>query len=146
MSLTQCSECLGLLSSKARSCPHCGDVKKSPVSPGFKRLLVYASVVLSLFLIGAVLDYSFFLNRIAFRIAISKYVPAHLKTPRTAQFCNYTDVEIVTEGYSFTVYGWVDAQNLFGAVIRNNFECMLVYDRFNHRWSEVRTDIYPAVH
>ena len=38
-------------------------------------------------------------------------------------------------GHVFDVRGWVDAQNMFGAKVRNNFFCRLQYDDSNNTWT-----------
>ena len=48
-------------------------------------------------------------------------VKEHLKSPSTAKFCSTTNASFSCDGYSWTVSGWVDAQNSFGAIIRNSF-------------------------
>lgn len=50
-----------------------------------------------------------------------KIVKNKLKSPSTAKFCDTTDASISCSGNTWTVRGWVEAQNSFGAVIRNNF-------------------------
>lgn len=56
----------------------------------------------------------------AFVIA-EKTVKAQLKSPSTAKFCKTTEATISCSGNTWTVSGWVDAQNSFGATLRNNF-------------------------
>ncbi len=48
-------------------------------------------------------------------------VKRELKSPSTAKFCSTRDATITRSGNTWTVSGWVDAQNSFGATIRNNF-------------------------
>ena len=44
-----------------------------------------------------------------------------LKSPSTAQFCTTTEATIGRNDNTWTVKGWVDAQNGYGAVVRENF-------------------------
>ena len=56
----------------------------------------------------------------AFVIA-EKDVKEKLKSPSTAQFCTTTEATIGRNGNTWTVKGWVDAQNGYGAAVRANF-------------------------
>lgn len=44
-----------------------------------------------------------------------------LKSPSTAQFCTTTEATIGRNDNTWTVKGWVDAQNGYGATVRANF-------------------------
>lgn len=60
-------------------------------------------------------------NAEAFTVA-QDIVENNLKSPSTAEFCKVTDAEITHLGNGeYMVYGWVDAQNGYGAVLRTNF-------------------------
>ena len=48
-------------------------------------------------------------------------VKEKLKSPSTAQFCTTTEATIGRNGNTWTVKGWVDAQNGYGATVRANF-------------------------
>lgn len=48
-------------------------------------------------------------------------VEGNLKSPSTAKFCKITEATITHSGDKYTVKGWVDAQNSFGATVRQNF-------------------------
>jgi hypothetical protein len=55
-----------------------------------------------------------------------KFVEERLRAPSTAKFCDFKEARVsVDGGDSYTVVGWVDAQNGFGAMLRNNFVCKL---------------------
>ncbi len=56
----------------------------------------------------------------AFVIA-EKAVKEKLKSPSTAQFCTTTEATIGRNDNTWTVKGWVDAQNGYGATVRANF-------------------------
>lgn len=60
-------------------------------------------------------------NAEAFTVA-QDIVEKNLKSPSTAEFCKVTDAEITHLGNGeYMVYGWVDAQNGYGTVLRTNF-------------------------
>lgn len=48
-------------------------------------------------------------------------VKEKLKAPSKAQFCTTTEATIGRNGNTWTVKGWVDAQNGYGAMVRANF-------------------------
>lgn len=50
-----------------------------------------------------------------------KAVSSQLKSPSTASFCKTSEATITVSGDKWRVSGWVDAQNSFGASIRNNY-------------------------
>jgi hypothetical protein len=54
------------------------------------------------------------------RIACQDWVKEQLKAPATADF---SDIEISVDGDVYTVVGAVDAENSFGAKIRNHWTC-----------------------
>ena len=49
-------------------------------------------------------------------------VQSYLKSPRSAKFCKHYEADVTYLGNNeYMVIGYVDAQNSFGAMIRNNF-------------------------
>lgn len=50
-----------------------------------------------------------------------KAVEKELVSPSTASFCTSSDYDVTCSGNSWTVKGYVDAQNILGATIRNEF-------------------------
>ncbi len=53
-------------------------------------------------------------------------VNSNLKAPSTAKFCSYTEATVTHSGGSdYTVEGYVDAENSYGAKIRTNFTVTL---------------------
>lgn len=52
-----------------------------------------------------------------------------LKSPSTAKFSPYSDTSVISnEGCNFTIDGYVDAQNSFGAIIRTRFNTTIRFD------------------
>lgn len=51
-----------------------------------------------------------------------------LKAPRTARFCNKEDLVITKQNGVYTVSGWVDSQNSYGAFIRTRLSIKIVYE------------------
>lgn len=59
-------------------------------------------------------------------LASQDFVKRELRAPSTAKFSDFDEARVSsTGGDSYTVAGWVDAQNGFGAMIRNDFVCKL---------------------
>ena len=50
-----------------------------------------------------------------------KVIENQLKSPSTAEFCKSADFTVKCSGSTWTVSGYVDAQNGFGATIRSSF-------------------------
>lgn len=58
-------------------------------------------------------------------------VKDNLKSPSTAEFCKTSECAISCSGNTWTVSGYVDAQNSFGAVLRNNFKVKFTFTTSN---------------
>lgn len=55
-------------------------------------------------------------------------VRGRLKAPSTAEFCSRSSAIITQSGKTWTIKGYVDAENSFGAMIRNDFCVVLVFE------------------
>jgi len=78
---------------------------------------------------------------LAKQIVVKAAVKEKLYAPATARFSDirYTQVEDDT----WIVCGYVDAQNLFGALIRQRFYCTLKY-LGNDKWQAIDVFIFPG--
>lgn len=59
-----------------------------------------------------------------------EFIKGYLETPATAQFPLIDDYGIAVvkvDNDTWKVIGWFDAQNIFGALIRNYYECSVSY-------------------
>lgn len=65
-------------------------------------------------------------------IAATDVVESKLKSPSTADFCRSSDATITRSGNTWTISGYVDAQNSFGATIRNNFTVKVTFTSKNN--------------
>ncbi len=75
-------------------------------------------------------------DEIGAQIMAEKFVTEKLKSPSTADFCSHS--EYVFENYAtgeWSVKGWVDSQNGFGAMIRTKFRVMLKYNVDADTWT-----------
>jgi len=73
-------------------------------------------------------------SKIAAYAMAQEFVDKQLKAPSTSKYPVYSEkfVKDLGEG-RYTVTTYVDAQNSFGAMIRNNFTCTLLYVG-NDKW------------
>ena len=60
-----------------------------------------------------------------------KIVKDNLKSPSTAKFCSTSEAKISCSDNTWTVSGWVDAQNSFGATLRNNYTVKFTFTSSN---------------
>jgi hypothetical protein len=70
------------------------------------------------------------------KVMCEDFVEDRLKSPSSAEFSGIFDTTISGSGDDYTVTGYVDAQNGFGAMLRSNYTCQ-VRDDGNDRWSLV---------
>ena len=59
-------------------------------------------------------------------------VRQQLKSPSTAQFCNSSEYSVSRSENEWTVSGWVDAQNSFGATLRSKFTVTISFTDKTH--------------
>ena len=60
------------------------------------------------------------------KICAQKVVKDNLKSPSTAKFCKYAEMTATNMGGDkWKITGWVDAQNSFGATVRENWTVIL---------------------
>ena len=59
-------------------------------------------------------------------VAVS-VVTDRLKAPATAEFCRMSQGTITKSGDTWTITGYVDAENSFGATLRNNFTVIITF-------------------
>lgn len=71
----------------------------------------------------------------------------YLKSPSSADYPIYEDEMVTNAGLRYTVNSYVDAENSFGAKIRNNFTVILEFtddamDRYVPKFVEIDGDVY----
>jgi hypothetical protein len=73
-----------------------------------------------------------------------QFVTQQLRAPKSADFQNYRDFSAreMTDNV-FLVGGYVDAQNAFGAVVRQNFICELLANADGSHWSGTKISVLP---
>ncbi len=60
-------------------------------------------------------------------VIAEKAVKEKLKSPSTAEFSPMSETTATKSGDTWTVSGWVDAQNSFGATMRNNYTVVIKF-------------------
>lgn len=131
--LAKCKTCGQEVSKTATTCPHCGE--KNPVNTQVSGCLgiIVAFFVISFF-IGifsgsntggnSTPKYDEFLAQ----ADCESFVKKNLKAPSSADFAPHRELHITGSGTGpWTVVGYVDAQNSFGAKIRSTFTCTVHY-------------------
>ncbi len=100
-------------------------------------LMIAVTIVLVLFSIFAFPAYesdsidSYGHDDASVYVIAEKQVEKQLKSPSTAKFCGISEASITKNENSWSVSGWVDAQNSFGATIRNNFKVKITFTSNN---------------
>ena len=60
-------------------------------------------------------------NTITAYFMMQEFVKKNLKSPSTAQFPDYKEITINKNNFVYSVSGYVDAQNSFGAIMRTYY-------------------------
>ena len=137
MAIVNCLECGREVSTKAKSCPNCGaEIKKK--SGCLKFLWIIIFVIIGIFVIGAIFsenddtqtsqDYSN--NEILAYNYAKDFVKEKLKSPSSAIFPSTREkVEHVINlgGGEYKINSWVESQNSFGAMIKTDFSCRIIF-------------------
>jgi curved DNA-binding protein CbpA len=131
--LSKCKTCGKEVSITAATCPHCGE--KNPVTAKTSGCL---TIVLAFFVISIVVG--IFSGNKGGSGSSSKYdafqaqadcegfVKQNLKAPSSADFASHRELNITGSGVGpWTVIGYVDSQNSFGAKIRSTYICTVHY-------------------
>lgn len=76
--------------------------------------------------------------------AAKRLVSSKLKNPSTAKFPSYYsgEMSMTRSGSTWTVKGWVDAENGFGGVVRNNFTATFKLDTKDYTYSDGEVSFY----
>lgn len=142
MALIKCKECEAEISSSARECPHCGKKRESKLGV-FVLLAIILIIIIGVIIssqegpppqsstsniisVSEVTD----IRRDVYYMA-QQFVRKSLKVPSTAKFSDYlrySDKEIGSANFVSNIWcawGYVDAQNTFGAMLRNEWEVYL---------------------
>lgn len=132
-----CQACGGLVSKSVKACPHCGEsVANSHLRKNIGCLkgtfIILGFVIFLGWLINNVLELGGGprpeFDSVSAQLNCEKQVKMRLKAPSSAKFAPYGDLNITRpDEKTWRVFGWVDAQNGFGAMIRNHYTCTITY-------------------
>lgn len=153
--LIKCRECGRQISSQAAACPHCGcpvrkptegtpprgNTQRQATQAAYKKgprpflifLLVMGVILVPYWLFhggtGAATGQKTYTEddyKAACYSLAEQQVKEYLKAPSTAKFCPMRDTEFRSLGGNiYTMSGWVDAQNSFGASLRTVWGVMV---------------------
>ena len=142
--LGNCRTCKGTVSYEAEACPHCGApnpvvAEPTPPAPADpKRLDAVAAVVGTGLVVSTIALLAWLWSdpqpgqpdppsyedrQITAWVACKMAVERRLKAPTTADFETGGHLGVFVSGESFAVESYVDAENSFGAMLRNSFSC-----------------------
>lgn len=145
MALITCPECGKQISDQSKHCPYCGypmqpteedsapSSEPSPDQEPAQGKVISEIRPLTMVLLGFLLfvvllwgttmrspSKHVFTDSDAFYCA-QLIVKNELKSPSTAKFCKFSEATITHNDKEYMVTGYVDAQNSFGATLRNKF-------------------------
>jgi len=133
--MRKCPDCLAEVPVKAKKCSHCGSKLPQPTSPIIKGILIVFGVGFFFSFIMAVSSGtpsssqpkqpSTYDYQLSARSYSEVYVQRILKSPSTAKFCRGTATDIGDNRWQ--VKSCVDSQNSFGAMLRSDWEAIMVY-------------------
>lgn len=150
MALVACRECGKEISKKADACPHCGfKQKRTSLLTWIVTIFVGVPVLISVIIaagqsgatsgpktpeqVAADLDS----QRATYaRIIAERSISKQLKAPSTADFSGYAETQVgkLKNGgpNDWIVIGFVDAQNGFGAKLRNEYQVKIEFEANKH--------------
>ena len=155
----ECPKCAETIKAKATVCQYCGyDFKKARTKRIRSVLVAVCAIALCgccMFASGSFTDVttsmsqtprSTFLTRTprptfeyepdewdAYTYC-QEFVERNLNAPSTAEFPPQHEVSVIDEGGVWTVIGYVDAQNAFGAMVRTYYICKVEYYKDTEKW------------
>ena len=132
--MKKCPECLAEVPIKAKKCSHCGSKLPEPTSPLLKVLLVIFFI--TIIMVGSIgspstpqppSQASYELSARAYS---EFYIERILKSPSTAEFCRGTATSLGDNKWK--VESCVDSENSYGAMLRSNWEAVMIYTGGDH--------------
>jgi len=128
----KCPECFAEVPAQAKKCSHCGSKLPQPTSlvtkivAGFFALSTLFAIISISMSDGSPSSEPARPNYELSALAYSElYIKRVLKSPSTADFCAGTVTDLGNNRWE--VSSCVDSQNSFGAMIRSNWDAIMVY-------------------
>ena len=134
--LAKCTTCGKVVSKTAKTCPHCGEKDPAPIqSQTTGCFTVVVIIVLSVWVLvmffgnsgGSGTSTTPKYDEFGAKLNCQNFIKKRLKAPSTADFAPHRDLKISGSDLEWTVIGFVDAQNSFGAKIRQTYICKIHY-------------------
>jgi len=128
--MNKCPKCGTTPTGAAEFCPLCG-FRLPRERSGYLILFFFGLVALIVFAVighranDTPTDDKYTASRSAARVMAQKFVLNKLVSPATAKFSDESETEIQGYGDSWMVAGWVDSQNVYGALIRSRYRVTL---------------------
>jgi RNA polymerase subunit RPABC4/transcription elongation factor Spt4 len=128
MAVKKCKYCAMEIPNEARICPYCR--KKLPrYIPGWVSLVVIVLVLYSCTKMFNNPPDTVSYDEAQAQADCENFVKARLKSPSTAKFPAGPEITISGSGTGpWKIYGYVDSQNSYGAMLRQKYECVLHYE------------------
>lgn len=135
MNNKECPQCFAEVPLEAKKCSHCGSKLKQPMSKVMKIFLIVFSIGIFTSVISGGLSHtpssepeqpSTYSYELSARSFSEFYVERLLKSPSTAEFCRGTATDLGENRWK--VVSCVDSQNGFGALIRSNWQTIMIFD------------------
>lgn len=143
MALIKCAECSREISDAAKACPGCGaplggekstlDQKATRSQIGCGCLAVFIGLFVVVGLFGNSKPASDDTDIDACVMA-QDFVKDRLKAPATADFSSCSDGSATKNGETWTVTGYVDSQNGFGAKLRSRYIAIMTHQPGDKNW------------
>lgn len=133
--LINCRTCRREIDSKVKVCPFCSE--KSPKPFKVKDLMVWVGLTLIVMFwvkmcekIGEVSPEDKHRRAtISVQMHCEDWVKQRLKSPGSAKFASYHETGFIgSDSGPWTVSGYVDSQNSFGAFLRSNYVCRMRFE------------------
>lgn len=132
----KCPQCFAEVPAKAKKCSHCGSKLPQPTSMLVKVLAVVFGVGLFTSIFAAAIspssgtssapkEPSAYQYDLSARSFSEVYIQRLLKAPSTAKFCRGSSTDLGDNRWR--VVSCVDSQNSYGAMIRSDWEAVMVY-------------------
>ena len=164
MSLIRCPECGKEMSDKAETCPNCGYAERSIFGGSQKQkpklgclgviaLIFFAIVIFNHF--GSSSSETKSAEEMKRDIEFEReyqandayytatnFVKRRLKSPSEAEFPKpkYARIQLLEDGATYKIYGYVDSQNSYGATLRVNWYVKLILN--GNEWQLLDMEIY----